>query len=199
MIHRIAQLNSDIHVASSSQQHLQQERHSLVSTLSSLQLQKQHEDTELRNLQETKLSILEELVTEQQMVSSLRTSIQALQQEKLTQSKELERVSINRFSNREMKDEQLLLTHELDVLHQEVSGEATVNHTNTMTATAHSSATIRCENPLPDDDTIVIPAIQIRSIARRNRRQRRKNNKLGVRREVKQNLFADDTFWSPLC
>ena len=193
MIHRIAQLNSDIHVASSAQQHLQQERHSLVSTLSSLQLQKQHEDTE------TKLSILEELVTEQQMVSSLRTSIQALQQEKLTQSKELERVSINRFSNREMKDEQLLLTHELDVLHQEVSGEATVNHTNTMTATAHSSATIRCENPLPDDDTIVIPAIQIRSIARRNRRQRRKNNKLGVRREVKQNLFADDTFWSPLC
>ena len=95
MMHRIAQLNSDIHVASSAQQHLQQERHSLVSTLSSLQLQKQHEDTELRNLQETKLSILEELVTEQQMVSSLRTSIQALQQEKLTQSKELERVSIN--------------------------------------------------------------------------------------------------------
>ena len=95
MIHRIAQLNSDIHVASSAQQHLQQERHSLVSTLSSLQLQKQHEDTELRNLQETKLSILEELVTEQQMVSSLRTSIQALQQEKLTQSKELERVGID--------------------------------------------------------------------------------------------------------
>lgn len=70
-----------------------------MSTLSSLQLQKQHEDTELRNLQETKLSILEELVTEQQMVSSLRTSIQALQQEKLTQSKELERVGTEGVDN----------------------------------------------------------------------------------------------------
>ena len=199
MIHRIAQLTSDIHVASSAQQHLQQERHSLVSTLSSLQLQKQHEDTELRNLQETKLSILEELVTEQQMVTSLRTSIQALQQEKLTQTKELERVRMNGSSNGKMKDEQLLLTHELDVLHQEVPGEATVNHTNTMTATAHSSATLRCENPLPEEDSIVVPAIQIRSVVRRNRRQRRKAKKMGVRREVKQNLFADDTFWFPLC
>ena len=70
-----------------------------MRTLSSLQLQKQHEDTELRNLQETKLSILEELVTEQQMVSSLRTSIQALQQEKLTQSKELERVGTEGVDN----------------------------------------------------------------------------------------------------
>lgn len=98
-----------------------------------------------------------------------------------------------------MQDEQILLTHELDALHQEVSGEATVNHTNTMTATAHSSVTIRCENPAPEEDTITIPTIQIRSVARRNRRQRRKGHGLSVRREVKQNLFADDGFWYHLC
>ena len=74
-----------------------------MSTLSSLQLQKQHEDAELRNLQSAKLrvavlipyhdQILEELVAEQQAASSLRTSLQALKQEKDAQTKELERVA----------------------------------------------------------------------------------------------------------
>ena len=74
-----------------------------MSTLSSLQLQKQHEDAELRNLQSAKLrvaelipchdQILEELVAEQQAASSLRTSLQTLKQEKDAQTKELERVA----------------------------------------------------------------------------------------------------------
>ena len=74
-----------------------------MSTLSSLQLQKQHEDAELRHLQSAKLrvaefipchdQILEELVAEQQAASSLRTSLQTLKQEKDAQTKELERVA----------------------------------------------------------------------------------------------------------
>lgn len=78
-----------------------------MSTLSSLQLQKQHEDAELRNLQSAKLrvgssfschgQILEELVAEQQAASSLRTSLQALKQEKDAQTKELERVAFLAF------------------------------------------------------------------------------------------------------
>ncbi|KAK8795340.1 hypothetical protein WA588_004186 [Blastocystis sp. NMH] len=187
----IAQSNSDINVATSSLQQLQKDRHSLVSTLSSLQLQKQHEDAELRNLQSAKLRILEELVAEQQAASSLRTSLQTLKQEKDAQTKELER----------MRNEQILISRELEVLHQQ-SAEATVNHTNTTTETARcdspsapSSQTTPCLTGSSDPLSNVFP---IQSVSRRNRRlprKRRSQRRVVQRLNNQTNLFADDIFW----
>lgn len=110
MNHRIQQLNSDINMESYTIQQHQQDRITLVNTLSSLQVQKQHEASELQEMQSSKVKvlllllllsssisnpkILEELVATQKEVTSLRTSIQALQEEKRTASKEVERVCL---------------------------------------------------------------------------------------------------------
>ena len=56
-ISRIQKLNADISMETFTIQKHQQERMALVNTLSSLQIQKQHEDAELQNLQETKVKV----------------------------------------------------------------------------------------------------------------------------------------------
>lgn len=92
LMHRINKYNKQIEMEDNGLQHLQQQRHALVNTLSSLQTQKQRAATELQSLQETKLAILEELVTLQRTLSAQRTSVHALQEEKTKQNRQLEQV-----------------------------------------------------------------------------------------------------------
>lgn len=55
---RIQQLNSDINMESYTIQQHQQDRITLVNTLSSLQVQKQHEASELQEMQSSKVKVV---------------------------------------------------------------------------------------------------------------------------------------------
>ena len=163
-----------------------------------------------------KLQVLEELVAKQKAVSSLRTSIQALQAEKLEVNKELERVGVINSSNSQMHNEHILLSRELDVLHQQMELETIdcrpgelasiipVGQESTETVqTAEITSSVHSPISSPEKNRS-LSIIPLNSVARRSRR--RTKNRYRSRSTtsyqhyhsvegVLSNLFEDDALW----